>query len=149
MKTNHSIAKNPELITRAIIIHRGKILLCTGIGTKRYFLPGGHIEMFETCDDALKREIKEELGISVKKQTLVGMVENFYYDGKKNRHEINMVYLVKPSKYEIRSQEDHLEFHWIPVAKTQKVSALPKPLFKVITAWVKNKKFFVITVDGR
>jgi NADH pyrophosphatase NudC (nudix superfamily) len=34
--------------------------------TRAYYPPGGHIENNETDEHALKREIKEELGVSVK-----------------------------------------------------------------------------------
>lgn len=144
MKTNHSIHKNPELIARAVIINRDKILLCSGIGSGRYFLPGGHVEMFETSQDALTRELKEELGMTVRRQVLIGVAENIYHDGREKRHEVNLVYLVRPSRYQVTSMEDGLEFSWVPVHNLQKIPALPESLFRAIMKWTKDKKQFVV-----
>lgn len=56
-----------EKVTRvkALIINDKKEIIlscCENI----YQFPGGHLEMGETLEDALKREIKEELGIELK-----------------------------------------------------------------------------------
>lgn len=144
MKTKHSIHKNPELIARAVIINRGKILLCSGVGSGRYFLPGGHIEMFETSRNALTRELKEELGMTVRKQILIGVAENIYHDGRKKRHEINLVYSVSPSSYKVKSMEDGLGFFWVPIQNLHNIRALPKSLFRAIMKWAKDKKQFAV-----
>ena len=57
----------PEPTVGALIQNdEGKILLCDshkwpGI----YTVPGGHVELGETCEDALVRECKEEVGLDV------------------------------------------------------------------------------------
>ncbi len=57
----------PEPTVGALIQNsEGKILLCDshkwpGI----YTVPGGHVELGETCEDALIREIKEEVGLEI------------------------------------------------------------------------------------
>ena len=65
-----------EICARAIIRHRGKILVCRAKKSKFYFFPGGHIEYGETATAALKRELKEELGVRLKRASIMGTVEN-------------------------------------------------------------------------
>jgi 8-oxo-dGTP diphosphatase len=50
---------------RAIIIRDKRILMVTGHGADYYWTPGGGIDEGESIIDALHREIKEELGVSV------------------------------------------------------------------------------------
>ena len=50
----------------AIIYNKeGKIFLMTSPKWNKYVIPGGKIEENETDEEALKREIKEELGIEI------------------------------------------------------------------------------------
>lgn len=54
-----------------LIIENGNILLCRKKkGTSKLILPGGSIEKGETPQDAIIREVREELGTNVKIQEL-------------------------------------------------------------------------------
>lgn len=57
-----------EIVVRAIITDKkGKILLVKRAKTPekdKWCLPGGKVEYAETVDDAIKREIKEELNLT-------------------------------------------------------------------------------------
>nr|MDD3720471.1 NUDIX hydrolase [Candidatus Gracilibacteria bacterium] len=54
-------------IARCILQNKeGKIILVRHKGKNIWVMPGGHIENKENIYDAIKREIKEELGISIK-----------------------------------------------------------------------------------
>lgn len=50
---------------RGLIIKDKKILLVTGHNAGFYWTPGGGVEDGETVQEALHREIKEELGLTV------------------------------------------------------------------------------------
>ena len=51
---------------RAILINsNNEILMCYSNGLQHYEFPGGHLEKNETLEDGLKREIKEETGITI------------------------------------------------------------------------------------
>ena len=46
-----------------IIIHENKILAMHDEKSPYYYLPGGRVQLHETVEDAIKRELKEELYI--------------------------------------------------------------------------------------
>lgn len=91
--------KNIEVISRAVLLNKKKILVCKDKKNKNYFLPGGHVEFGEFSKDALLRELKEEVSLDIKKAELIGVLveinanllkdENtrsgFYWSGKKGR----------------------------------------------------------------
>jgi 8-oxo-dGTP diphosphatase len=59
-----------------IVIRDGKVLLCRHFG--KYNLPGGGVDMDESLEDALLREIKEETGITAAKPELMGVTEDYF-----------------------------------------------------------------------
>ena len=54
---------------RAIILKERQLLLVTGHGADFYWTPGGGVEPGETIVETLHRELKEELGVSIKSYT--------------------------------------------------------------------------------
>lgn len=60
---------NPKSTVACILIKSNKVLLVKRVKNpfRGYWcLPGGHAELFEKIENAVKREIKEELGIKIK-----------------------------------------------------------------------------------
>jgi len=90
---------NPERIrVIAICVFRigDSILVLEGNDTTEgspfYRPPGGEVEFGETTEEAIKREIQEELALEVKDIRLLGVLENiFTYEGETG-HEIVYVY---------------------------------------------------------
>ncbi len=87
-----------------LLIREGSLLLVKHCkGKKEYWLlPGGGVETGEYIKDALKREIKEELGIDIKVKDLLYVFE--VMGGKKNI--IQPTYLVECNDYNFRESED-------------------------------------------
>ena len=68
-------------VTAAIIRHNGKILICRraeGSCAHLWEFPGGKIEPGETPQEALKREIQEELDTKIKVGSLIDTIEYDY-----------------------------------------------------------------------
>ncbi|MCC7510901.1 MAG: NUDIX domain-containing protein [Planctomycetes bacterium] len=63
----------PGVGARAIVMHRGHVLLLRGQEPARtyYFLPGGGVRHGETMQAACEREVLEETGISVRATRLL------------------------------------------------------------------------------
>jgi nucleoside triphosphatase len=74
------ITRYPEPTVGALILNGNKqILLARSNKWKnRYTLPGGHIELGETMEEALRREVKEETGLEVKPIRFLNLQEAIY-----------------------------------------------------------------------
>jgi 8-oxo-dGTP diphosphatase len=59
-------------------------------GYGKLCLPGGHIEMFETAEIAVRRECLEECGLKVGKVELIGFTEDFY--PKEDKHYVTIFF---------------------------------------------------------
>jgi 8-oxo-dGTP pyrophosphatase MutT (NUDIX family) len=110
-----------------LLVHRAK-------GDAFWTLPGGRVELGETCEAALRREMIEELGLEVVVTRMVWSVENFFALSGRNYHEIAFYYSMEVptefpfSRTEIvhRAQDSGaaLEFRWIEV-QHEAMTALP------------------------
>lgn len=113
--------KSPVLAVDGVILERGKVLLVKRavqpfVGL--YELPGGHVEYGETVEAAVKREMKEELGVSVKIKKLIGV----YSDPKRDprHHTAAVVYLLEAGKGKIRLSEEASEFKFFALDELPK-----------------------------
>ena len=81
----------------AIIINNDKILV-NQYGKDSYCLPGGYVEIGETSENAIIRELREETGLKFVDAIYCGVIENFFTNirGQKT-HGIDMYYKVKLS----------------------------------------------------
>lgn len=134
--------KTPEIIARAIIIKEGKILLCKSKRRGYYFLPGGHVEFGEKIEEALIRELKEELNAKTVRMKLVGLVQNRFREENKNWHEINFIFETKLKDCDISSREDRILFEWVELSSLKKTNILPAALPALVVKWLKNKQIF-------
>jgi len=58
--------KHPEPTVGAIILNdKGEMLVVKSPKWKTYTIPGGHVDVGETIEDALRREVREEVGLDV------------------------------------------------------------------------------------
>lgn len=82
----------------AVIMDKGKIALITAKSNNKYYFPGGEIEINETIEIALKREVREETGLKIEVEKFIHFKEQFiYYDHRdKACHCFSFFYLCKP-----------------------------------------------------
>jgi len=139
--------KKIEVLVRTVIQDEGKILVCKKVGKdyrgkNYYFFPGGHVEFGENVKKALVREIKEELGLSIKKCSFIGGSEHLFTEEGKKYHEINLAFQVLVKKLTIKSKENHLQFFLFDKKQIAKEKVLPTVLTKAVLKWLKDKKPF-------
>jgi len=134
--------KKIDVLVRAIIIVNGKIVVCKKKNKRYYFFPGGHIEFGESAKKALRREIKEELGLSIKKSSFIGGSEHSFIEDGKKYHEINLIFYTEVNKEKIESREEHLQFFLFDKKELIKQRVLPQILKNSVLRWLRNKKIF-------
>ena len=71
-----------------VIIHDNKILLHRNVNSDHYALPGGRVEIGESSEKTVKREIMEETGKEIELTGYVATIENFFEMEGKRYHEI-------------------------------------------------------------
>src|ERR1700736_6881435 len=83
----------PQLRVAAIITRRDQILLVEHRkrGQRYWVLPGGRLEGHESLDAALRRELKEELGLEARVGPLAIVCETLAPD----RHVVNLIFQVE------------------------------------------------------
>lgn len=101
--------------------------------------PGGHVELGEDTDQAVIREMREELGYDVKIEKLIAIHQNFFYTAEgKPFHELGFYYIVSavdptninPNDY-YREELDkgkiqHLNFKWLTMEELKEIDFRPK-----------------------
>jgi len=108
--------KSPILTVDGIILENNKILL-EKRAVKPFFgywvLPGGHIDYNEKVEEAIKREIKEELGISAKIKKLIGV----YSDPKRHPwyHTVAVVFLCQKTRGKTHTSQEVSDFKYYPL----------------------------------
>lgn len=90
----------------AVIINDKKLLVMRDNHADYFYLPGGRVQFNETAENAVLRELKEELNIDAKIIRPLYFNQNFFFEDvlKVNYHEIGVYYLIDISKTDILSR---------------------------------------------
>lgn len=132
-----------ELIARAVIRRKDSILLAHKLGEVNTFLPGGHIEEGEYAEEALRRELLEELGVESRILGFIGVLEHKFTDEHGRRYEeINLIFEAEIEDDKVSSAEGHLEFKWIKPADFAENVLLPSSLPMLLKKWLRDHQSF-------
>ncbi len=109
-----------------ILLHEHKILAMQDARSPYYYLPGGRVKLGETAEEAVQRELKEELGISVKIQRPLWLNQAFFTEDvdQLHYHELCVYFLMdslehsllqKGEAFSVQEGERVLKFRWLPL----------------------------------
>lgn len=141
---NHRVA--------AVIVSDNKLLAQINTDTHEYYLVGGRVHYGESSEEALIREIKEELNSDITDYKPIWINECFFNDQGNDYHEIGIYYLVDISKtnfchYEHKFTTNELGrsnfYEWLDISKLNDVTLYPLFVKDEIKKENKNLKLII------
>ena len=108
----------------AIIIHEGKILLekrKSAPGKGKWSIPGGLVDLGESIEHAVVREVKEETDLDVAEPRLVDVVDHIGLDekGAVKYHFVIVDYLVNLVRGLPKAASDAEDLKWVPFSEVE------------------------------
>ena len=117
-----------------IFIAEGCVLLNRLEKDAYWFLPGGRVITGESSDQAIRREIREELGIDCRIVRPVFLLENFFALAGEPFHELGIYYLLDAGGAPLPKDGDRVEtdagilFQWQAVNRLGEIDFRPAVL---------------------
>lgn len=127
----------------AIIVEEGHVLFAGNDVDKYLYSVGGAVQMGETAEEAVVREVLEETGVRYEIDRLAFIHENFFEgdgtQGQLHCHEVALYFFMKPRGTRVLNSHsttawgvpEHM--HWIPVEEVGKFKAFPSFLGEVLS----------------
>ena len=102
------------MVGAGALIHKGNSVLLVKRNNEpnkgKWALPGGVVKVGEGVEDATVREVKEEMGLEIKLEGLLSVLDDIHYDGKGRvmYHFVLVTYLASPQggKVKLNSESD-------------------------------------------
>lgn len=139
-----------------ILIYNDKILLQKIDDDTAYAIPGGHVNLGETNEEALIREFKEEINSDIKVNDLMWVGELFFPWGEKQCHQICIYYNISLNqntnipfdgvfygKEELEEKSFELKFSWINIKDIENIDLYPIQAKKYILEGMNKIEHFV------
>lgn len=124
-----------KIRSAGVALEQNHVFLYRSIDSDYWALPGGQINHGESSDQALVREVSEELGAAVEIGRLVWLIENIYPKNGKIIHELGFYYymhFIDELNFGIRSDEltgyeknRKLIFKWHPIQELEDLVLYP------------------------
>ena len=126
-----------------VLLRNGKLLLQRDKNGTEYALPGGHVQIGEETQNALKREFREEMGIDIDIDRLLWTEECFWQWGQRQAHTFTFYYLIHGDLPDAGNLVPHLDNEQVLCEYL-----LPEALHTVTVypAFLKNEIFLLNTV---
>jgi 8-oxo-dGTP pyrophosphatase MutT (NUDIX family) len=155
-----------------IALHNEHVLLQHAARGGAWFLPGGRVELQESTQETLLREMREELQIDAHVERLLWVNEHFFVQRRKLWHELAFYYLMKlPPSFVQRSwttpiacqeQTTLFLFEWValdtlvsielyPTFLRERLAVLPATVEHIIDAddeYIRMRSPFVADADS-
>ncbi|HHW4950366.1 TPA: NUDIX hydrolase [Streptococcus suis] len=112
----------------------------------KYYTLGGAIQLGETTEEAVQREMQEEIGIEVELGPLAFIVENQFTMQEKSYHQIEFLYIVTPLSNPAPNLEEGnsvRQCEWVTFAGLEKLDLNPTFLKTELAKWDGQLKHFM------
>jgi nucleoside triphosphatase len=114
----------PEPTVGALIVNRNGdvFLMRSHKWNDNYALPGGHIDLGERIEDAVKREVKEETNLDVYDLEFL-CFQQFIYDDAfyQKRHYIFFDFACKTDAIDVALNDEAEEYVWVPLDEAERL----------------------------
>ena len=120
----------------ALILQNHQLLVTKDKG--KYYTIGGAIQVNERTEDAVVREVKEELGVKAEALQLAFVVENRFEQDGVSYHNIEFHYLVdllEDAPLTMQEDEKRQPCEWIDLDKLEDFQLVPAFLKTALPAW--------------
>ncbi|MFX1515199.1 MAG: NUDIX hydrolase [Promethearchaeota archaeon] len=131
--SNRKYPQRPWVSAHGIIFDkkREKILLTKRAAPPKalfWFPPGGAIDLGETVEEGLRREIYEETDITVESLQFIDYIDGITHDSdnKVEFHFVVFMFETEHSEGMIKAKDDALEVKWVSIEEIMS-KALPVP----------------------
>jgi len=116
--------KQPIIGVGAVIIKDGKILLekrKNDPGKGKWSIPGGLVELGESVEQTVIREVREETGLEVEEPEHIDVVDNVIRDenGEIKYHFVIIDYFVKLKGGTMKAMSDAEELRWVTLDEVE------------------------------
>jgi 8-oxo-dGTP pyrophosphatase MutT (NUDIX family) len=116
---------------KGVLLRNGKVVLLRN-ERDEWELPGGKLELSESPEQCLSREISEELGIRVEPQNIL---DSWVYTIADGVHVLVLTYgCTESSRDEPVLSEEHKELRWFPLAEVDSLR-MPEGYKESIRSW--------------
>ncbi|MEN2975124.1 MAG: NUDIX hydrolase [Candidatus Caldarchaeales archaeon] len=122
--------KHPITAVGALIISGSQLLLIKRAfqpSAGKWSIPGGVVELGEKVEEAVKREVREEVGIEIEDLQLLGVYDSIVRDenGDIKYHYIIIDYLAKPKSTSVTPSKEVVEYKWVDLKDVDVMNLTP------------------------
>lgn len=103
------VKRLPIASVDAVVVVDGALLLLKRKNSPakgEWWLPGGRIHRGESFEETVRREVKEETGLEVRSQRLIGVYSRVFPE----RHDITIAFICECKKGKVALNDEHCEY---------------------------------------
>lgn len=115
--------RGPSLTVDAVWIDRGEVLLVRRGRAPfrgRWAFPGGFVELSETVEAAVARELREETGLVGRPTQIVGVYSDPSRDPR--RHTVSVAFLMRGRRGSPNGGDDAAAAAWVPLRRARRLA---------------------------
>lgn len=102
-------ANDVKKVSKAVIFNKkGQILILLPKNKEKWHLPGGHLQQYESFLTGMKREVKEETGLTITVFILTNAKPDF------------QLWLCQSNNIPVKLSNEHTKFKWVAIDKVLK-----------------------------